>query len=160
MRLAAELQRVEDVWPMVRVLPDELYEAEGVLLDPERLSHRFRADTLPTASGELEALLPIFVDVEVPADGMERPFVHALGTGPATIEWPGVWPDVPELGLRANLQYEGVQAVFNSDDAEWERPAGDHTVFVHMTKFGDLPRAQWLADRVGARVLGDPVVGW
>ncbi|MET7899234.1 hypothetical protein [Streptomyces mirabilis] len=105
-------------------------------------------------------MLPILVDADAPADGEEQSFVRALGTGPATIGWHGVWPDAPELGLLADSKYEGVQAVFNTDDVDRERPAGDHTVFVHMTKFGNLPRAQWLAGQVGASVLGSPMVGW
>ncbi|WP_217576193.1 hypothetical protein [Streptomyces sp. GbtcB7] len=145
---------------MVNVLPNAPYEAEGVSFDPERWSHEYRADTLRTTSGALEALLPILVDADVPADGVEQSLVRALGTGPATIDWHGVWPDAPELGHLANSKYEGVQAVFNTDDVDWERPAGDHTVFVHMTKFGNLPRAQWLAAQVGASVLGGPMVGW
>ncbi|GAA5022412.1 DUF5959 family protein [Streptomyces siamensis] len=40
----------------VPVLPDELYEAEGVPFDAERSSHEYRADALPTAGGELDAL--------------------------------------------------------------------------------------------------------
>ncbi|MFG2368275.1 hypothetical protein ACGFY3_42790 [Streptomyces mirabilis] len=159
-RLAAELQTAEDVWRMVDVLPNAPYEAEGVPVDPERWGHEYRADTLPTTNGELEALLPILVDADVPADGVEQSFVRAPGTGPATIDWRGVWPDAPELGLLADSKYEGVQAVFNTNDVDRERPAGDHTVFVHMTKFGNLPRAQWLAGQVGASVLGSPMVGW
>lgn len=139
---------------MVNVLPYAPYEAEGVSFDPERWSHECRADALPTTSGELETLLPILMDADVLAYGVEQSFVRALGTGPATIDSHGVWPDAPELGLLANSKYEGMQTVFNTDDVDWERPAGDHTVFVHMTKFGNLPRAQWLAGQVGGPVLG------
>ncbi|MGW2611166.1 hypothetical protein ACWC4A_43555 [Streptomyces mirabilis] len=139
---------------MVNVLRYPPYEVEGVSFDPERWGHEHRADALPTTSGERETLLPILVDADVPADGVEQFFVRALSTGPATIDWHGVWPDAPELGLLANSKYEGMQAVFNTDDVDWERPAGDHTVFAHMTKFGNLPPAQWLAGQVDAPVLG------
>ncbi|SFF95753.1 hypothetical protein SAMN02787118_11443 [Streptomyces mirabilis] len=141
-RLAAELQTVEDVWRMVNVLPNAPYEAEGVRFDLEGWGHEYRADTLRTTSGELEPLLPIVVDADVPVDGVEQSFVRALGTGPATIDWQGVWLDAPELGLLANSKYEGVRVVFHTDDVDWERPAGDHTVFVHITKSGNLPRAR------------------
>ncbi|MET7782953.1 hypothetical protein [Streptomyces sp. NPDC005388] len=77
-RLAAELQTAEDVWRMVNVLPNAPCEAEGVPFDPERWGHEYRADALPTTNGELEALLPILVDVDVPADGVEQSFVRAL----------------------------------------------------------------------------------
>ncbi|MFI0961173.1 hypothetical protein ACH4S8_07150 [Streptomyces sp. NPDC021080] len=160
-RVAAELLRAEDVRRMTKVLPDAYYyDADGDPFDPGRPSQEYRADTLPRADEELKALFPIFVDVDMPVNTVERSFVSALGTGPATIDWEGVWPDGPGPDLRANTKCEGVQAVFHTDDADWERPAADHTVFVHMTKFGNLPRAQWLAAQVGARVLGDPVTGW
>ncbi|WP_245936632.1 hypothetical protein [Streptomyces cahuitamycinicus] len=32
----------------------------------------------------------------------------------------------------------------------------EHTVFVHVTKFGDLPRARKLAAHIGSEVLGEP----
>ncbi|MFD4941084.1 hypothetical protein ACFVYE_22135 [Streptomyces sp. NPDC058239] len=51
-------------------------------------------------------------------------------------------------------------AVFNSDDIGWERWAEFHTVFVHVTEFGDLDRAEHLASRIGSKVPGDAVTGW
>ncbi len=38
-------------------------------------------------------------------------------------------------------------------------PTAEHTVFVHLSKFGDLLRAEWPARQVGAKVLGEPVPG-
>nr|WTB28978.1 hypothetical protein OG781_05110 [Streptomyces sp. NBC_00830] len=35
-----------------------------------------------------------------------------------------------------------------------------HTVFVHVDKWGDLPRAQKLAAHIGSEVLGEPQLGW
>ncbi|WP_326744342.1 hypothetical protein OG830_13170 [Streptomyces sp. NBC_00121] len=157
-RLGAELRTVEDVLRMVDVLPNALYLAEGVPFDPVRRTDEYRADALPTDRGEFEALLPFILDVDMPVGELEENFVRALGAGPATIDWEGHWPDVPELGLLAAPKYEGVQAVFNSDDVGWERPSQDHTVFVHLRR--DLPRAEWLAGQVGARVLGEPETGW
>ncbi|MER5736746.1 hypothetical protein ABT117_13850 [Streptomyces sp. NPDC002262] len=105
-------------------------------------------------------LLPFRVDVEVPVDNeVEDLFVQALGGGPASIYWDGSWPDVPELDLEAYAKYEAVQVVFNSLDLDGELPADEHTVFVHLSKFGDLPRAEWLARQAGAEVLGESVLG-
>ncbi|MET7365962.1 hypothetical protein ABZS61_09040 [Streptomyces sp. NPDC005566] len=161
-RLGAELQTIDDVLRMVHILPNALYEAEGAPFDPEWSTHEFRADTFPADTDEFQALLPLILDVEMPVDELEESFVQALGAGPATIDWAGAWPDVPELGLVADPMFEGIQAVFNSDDLDWERPAHDHTVFVHLSKGSAFPTtgAEWLAGQVGARVLGGPLLGW
>ncbi|MFE2021456.1 hypothetical protein ACFW9O_25775 [Streptomyces sp. NPDC059499] len=161
-RLGAELQTVEDVLRMVDVLPNAVYAAEGAPCDPEGWTHEYRADTFPTDRDELRALLPFILDVDMPVDELEESFVRALGAGPATIDWAGAWPNAPELGLVADPLFEGVQVVFNSDDPGWERPAHDHTVFVHLSKGSDFPTtgAEWLAGQVGARVLGGPLLGW
>ncbi|WP_405689613.1 hypothetical protein [Streptomyces sp. NBC_00057] len=63
-------------------------------------------------------------------------------------------------GLHRHPKYEGVQAVFDSDDIGWERWTQFHTVFVHVTKFGDLDRSEYLASQIGSKVLGDAVTGW
>ncbi|MEU4066220.1 hypothetical protein AB0F25_28085 [Streptomyces wedmorensis] len=158
--LTAELQTAEDVWRMVDVLPKAVYRAQGVPFDSYQWTHEYRADTLPRDSYGLVTLVPFRVDVEVPVDEeLEDLFVQALGGGPASIDWDGSWPDVPELDLKAHAKYEAVQVVFNSLDPDGELPADEHTVFVHLSKFGDLPRAEWLARQVGAEVLGEPVPG-
>ncbi|WP_327305199.1 hypothetical protein OG730_18050 [Streptomyces sp. NBC_01298] len=38
--------------------------------------------------------------------------------------------------------------------------AEHHTVFVHVGKWGDLPRAGKLAARIGGEVLGEEQLGW
>ncbi|MFC9337278.1 hypothetical protein ACFT0G_34475 [Streptomyces sp. NPDC057020] len=158
--LTAELRTAEDVWRMAGVLPKAVYNAHGVPFDPYQWTHEYRADTLPRDSYGLVTLLPFRVDVEVPVDdGLEDLFVQALGGDPASIYWDGSWPNVPDLDLEAYAKYEAVQVVFNSLDLDGELPADEHTVFVHLSKSGDLPRAEWLARQVGAEVLGEPVPG-
>ncbi|WP_435972269.1 hypothetical protein [Streptomyces sp. Qhu_M48] len=158
--LTAELQTAEDVWRMVGVLPKAVYNAQGVPFDSYEWTHEYRADTLPRDSYGLVTLLPFRVDAEATVgDELEDLFVQALGRGPASIYWDGSWPDVPELDLEAYAKYEAVQVVFNSLDIDGEPPADEHTVFVHLSKFGDLPRAEWLARQVGAEVLGESVPG-
>ncbi|MFJ5549970.1 hypothetical protein [Streptomyces sp. NPDC093225] len=158
--LIAELQTAEDVWRMAGVLPKAVYAAQGLPFDSYRWTHEYRADTLPVHSYEFATLLPFRVDADVPVDDeLEDRFVHALGAGPASIYWDGSWPDVPELDLEAYAKYEAVQVVFNSLDIDRELPDDRHTVFVHLSKFGDLPRAEWLARQVGGEVLGDAVHG-
>jgi hypothetical protein len=158
--LTAELQTAEDVWRMVGVLPKAWYNAQGVQFDSYQWTHEYRADTLPKDSHELVTLLPFRVDDEVAVgDGLEDLFVQALGRGPASIYWDGSWSDGPELGLEAYATYEAVQVVFSSLDIDLELPADDHTVFVHLSKLGNLPRAEWLARQVGVEVLGESVPG-
>ncbi|MFD3942308.1 hypothetical protein [Streptomyces sp. NPDC058579] len=50
--------------------------------------------------------------------------------------------------------------VFHGEDAQWDGWTDHHTVFVHVGKFGDLPRAQELAAHIGSKVLGEPHIGW
>ncbi|MFJ8588895.1 hypothetical protein ACIRD2_30160 [Streptomyces sp. NPDC093595] len=158
--LSAELRTAEDVRRVVGVLPRAVYNAQGVPFDSYQWTHEYRADTLPRDPQALVTLLPFRVDAEAPVDDeLEDLFVQALGGGPASIYWDGSWPDVPELDLEAYAKYEAVQVVFNSLDIHWELPADEHTVFVHLSKFGDLPRAEWLARQVGVQVLGKSVHG-
>ncbi|WCN05151.1 hypothetical protein [Streptomyces sp. M92] len=158
--LTAELQTVEDVWRMVGVLPRAQYTAQGVPFDSRQWTHEYRADTLPRGSRELLALLPLRVDEEVAVgEGLEDVFVQALGRGPASIYWDGNWPDGPELGLEAYATYEAVEVAFNSLDIDLVIPADEHTVFVHLSKLGNLPRAEWLARQLGVEVLGESVPG-
>lgn len=158
--LQAELLTDEDVWRMVEVLPKAVYNAQGVPFDSLEWTHEYRADTLPRNAYGLGTLLPFHVNVDVPADDeLEDLFVLALGDGPASIYRDGSWPDVPELDLLAHAKYEAVQVVLNSHDIDRGLPADGHTVFVHLSNSGDLPRAEWLARQVGAEVLGEPVSG-
>ncbi len=61
---------------------------------------------------------------------------------------------------RASPTYDGVQLVLNSEHCEWSRQVrGLHTVYVHVTKFGDPGRAGRLAAAIGGVVLGEPERG-
>ncbi|MEU0830711.1 hypothetical protein [Streptomyces sp. NPDC005969] len=163
--VGAELRTVADVQRMVKLLPDMSYDPDRALTDPVTGDCLFfTGRTLPVDPVELESLLPLLLNDEFVSGGVEASveasFVRALGKGPATVCWTGRWPDDPALGSFGSPKYDGVQAVFNSDDSNWERWADTHTVFVHVTKFGDLDRAQWLAAQIGGEVLGEAVLGW
>ncbi|MFI5763973.1 hypothetical protein ACIA8F_23915 [Streptomyces sp. NPDC051563] len=141
-------------------MPKAVYSPRDAPFDPHQWTHEYRADTLPRDSSELAPLLPFRVDVDTPVDDeLEDLFVQALGCGPASIYWAGSWPDGPEHDLLANVKHEAVEVAFNSLDIDWELPADEHTVFVHLSNLGNLPRAQWLAQQAGAEVLGDSVAG-
>jgi hypothetical protein len=79
----------------------------------------------------------------------------ALGRGAAAVERHGRWPDEPAAGHYGSPPYDGVQVAFHGDRAQRGRWTEEHTVFVHVTKFGDLPRARKLAAYIGSEVLGE-----
>ncbi|MCX4533510.1 hypothetical protein [Streptomyces sp. NBC_01669] len=159
--VSAELRTVADVQLMLKLLSEVSYDPDRALTDPVTGDYLFfTGRTLPVDPVELEPLLPLLLNDEVASGGVEASFVRALGKGPATVGWTGRWPDDPALRSFGSPKYDGVQAVFNSDDSDWERWADTHTVFVHVTKFGDLDRAQWLAAQIGGEVLGEAVTGW
>lgn len=67
-------------------------------------------------------------------------------------------PAAPEVGLGVGgTRGAFVTLCLNARDLDLEEPATDHTVFVHVKQI-ELPRAPWLAARVGQRVIGDPVM--
>ncbi|MFD5476827.1 hypothetical protein [Streptomyces hawaiiensis] len=56
--------------------------------------------------------------------------------------------------------YDGVHILFPGDRAQQGRWAEEHTLFAHVTRFGDQPRARKLAVHIGSEVLGAPQLGW
>ncbi|MFZ3494719.1 hypothetical protein ACODT5_16110 [Streptomyces sp. 5.8] len=158
--LFAELRTVEDVRRMVAVLPDGRFDFADMRTGPSGEELWFDLDVATAADAALEAHLPLDVMLDVPAGSVEERFVAALGQGMASIDWPGLWPDEPEAGHYGNAKYDGVQIVFHGDNAQLGHWNDQHTVFVHVGKFGDLPRAQKLAAHIGSKVLGEPQTGW
>ncbi|WP_327414711.1 hypothetical protein [Streptomyces sp. NBC_01233] len=161
-RVGAELGTVADVRRMAALLPDAIYDHTGMRTHPETGEFLyFEADVRTATDAELGAAVPLeFVCTELPAAGDEEEFVRAVGAGPASISWEGCWPDEPELGSHASPKYDGVQLVLNSDECEWSRKVSEvHTVYVHVTKFGDAGRAERLAAAIGGSVLGGPERG-
>ncbi|MFB7246835.1 hypothetical protein CW362_26370 [Streptomyces populi] len=72
----------------------------------------------------------------------------------------GRWPDDAKTEAYGVAKYDGVEIFFNGDEIDWSRPADHHTVFVHVDKWGDLPRAEKLAAHLGSTVPGNAQVGW
>ncbi|MER7735215.1 hypothetical protein ABTX80_30400 [Streptomyces erythrochromogenes] len=160
--VGAELRTVEDLRRMVRLIPDAFYDHAGMREDPatgEPLD--FDADVRTATDAELAPELPLdFVRTKLP-DGVDgEGFVRAVGAGPASLEWEGCWPDEPELGSFGSPKYDAVQLVLNSDTCDWDRQVtGVHTLYVHVTKWGDPGRAERLAAAIGGAVLGAPERG-
>ncbi|WP_404959399.1 hypothetical protein [Streptomyces sp. 147326] len=161
-RVGPELSTVEDVRRMAALLPDAHYDYTEMRTHPQTDEPLyFEVDVRTATDAELAAEVPLdFTYTELPAAVAEEEFVRAVGAGPASIGWEGCWPDEPELGSYASPKYDGVQLVLNSDECEWSRKvSGVHTVYVHVTKFGDLGRAERLAAAIGGSVLGGPEQG-
>ncbi|MCX4784377.1 hypothetical protein [Streptomyces sp. NBC_01264] len=145
---------------MAAVLPGGRFDFADMRTGPSDEELWFDLDVATAADAVLEAHLPLDVMLDVPAGSVEERFVAALGQGMASIDWPGLWPDEPEAGHYGSAKYDGVQIVFHGDNAQLGHWTEQHTVFFHVGKFGDLPRAQKLAAHIGSRVLGEPQTGW
>ncbi|MEU7826363.1 hypothetical protein [Catellatospora sp. NPDC049133] len=143
----------------------EMIAALGTLLpDPDRRLSRGR-DTLWAHRLDVRAAEPLrhlddvridlFVMRAVPGAVEER-FLAAVGSDVGSVYWDVEWPEVDELDLDLCVKYAGVEITVNSAEPFEERYSGDHTVWIH-TRADE--RAQWLAERAGAKVLGPWVLG-
>ena len=159
--LMAELHTVEEVRRMAKVLPQGPYDYATTRKDPTTGDYLFfEADVTTADDATLEAALPLEISEEFPRGGVEDLFVAAIGTGMAAIEWHGMWPTDPETDHHGSPKYDGVQVVFHGNHAQWGAASEDHTLFVHVDKWGDLPRARKLAAYIGSEVLGEAQLGW
>ncbi|WP_330288241.1 hypothetical protein [Streptomyces sp. NBC_00576] len=102
------------------------------------------------------AHLPIRMRGWAMSPDIVEPFIKSLGDSPAAVRWDFEgWPEAPEVGLG----YGGSRGSFvtlcvNARDLDLEKPATDHTVFVHVKQV-EAKRAPWLATQVGLTVIGD-----
>ncbi|WP_418957573.1 hypothetical protein [Streptomyces tritici] len=158
--LFAELHTVADVRCMAAVLPEANFDYVDTRTDAAGEFAWFDLDLAETDDEVLQQHLPLSLLEDAPRGSVEECFVKALGQGMAAVDWHGMWPDDPESDLYGSAKYDGVQVVFHGQDAQWDQWTEHHTVFVHVGKFGDLPRAQKLAAHIGSEVLGEPQIGW
>ncbi|MEU0436242.1 hypothetical protein ABZ153_32380 [Streptomyces sp. NPDC006290] len=159
--LMAEVLTVEDTRRMAAVLPDAEFCYVHPRMDP--VTHDYAEFSLAITAAEdsaLEPELPLEVLHYVQAGTVEERFVRAVGKGMASVGWGGRWPDDAEAERPGVAKYDGVEVVFNGDDVNLSQPADHHTVFVHVDKWGDCPRAEKLAAHLGSTVLGDAQLGW
>ncbi|MET9062475.1 hypothetical protein ABZX99_32185 [Streptomyces antibioticus] len=159
--LMADLLTVEDTRRMAAVLPDAEFHHATARRDP--VTHDFVESALTISAAPdsaLEPELPLSVLYYVRAGTVEERFVRAVGKGTASIGLHGTWPDDTETDSFGFAKYDGVEVLFNCDDVNWLHPADHHTVFVHVDKLGDLPRAEKLAAHLDSTVLGDAQHGW
>ncbi|MEU9704254.1 hypothetical protein [Streptomyces sp. NPDC047981] len=158
--LFAEVRVVDDLRRMATVLPEARYDYEEMRRGAAGEYLWFDLDVAAADDATLESHLPMYLLEDAPTGSVEDRFVAALGEGMGAIAWHGLWPDEPESEQYPSAKYDGVQVVFHGDDAQWDDWTEQHTVFVHVGKFGDLARAQKLAACIGGEVLGEPQIGW
>ncbi|MFJ5059494.1 hypothetical protein ACIP96_08705 [Streptomyces nigra] len=159
--LMADLLTVEDARRMATVLPEADFHYASSRTDPVTGDFLdFGLDILTAHHRLLEPELPLSVLHYVPPGTVEDRFVRAVGQGTASIGLSGRWPDDADTDSYGHATYDGVEVLFNCDDVNWLQPADRHTVFVHVDKWGDLPRAEKLAAHLGSTVLGDAQHGW
>ncbi|MER5198075.1 hypothetical protein ACWD3J_32500 [Streptomyces sp. NPDC002755] len=159
--LMADLLTVADARRMAAALPDDEFDYASARLDP--VTHDYVEFGLAITAAEdsaLEPELPLSVLHYVRPGTVEEQFVRAVGKGMASIGLHGRWPDDAETDSYGVAKYDGVEILFNCDDVNWLQPADHHTLFVHVDKWGDLPRAERLAAYLGSTVLGDSQNGW
>ncbi|WP_320778785.1 hypothetical protein [Streptomyces sp. CRN 30] len=159
--LVADLLTVEDARQMAAALPGAEFRYAEVRTDP--VTRDFLDFSLDIATAEYAALepeLPLSVLHHVSPGTVEDRFVRAVGQGFASIGLPGRWPEDDEADAHGHYKYDGVEVVFNCDDVNWLEPSHRHTVFVHVDKWGDLPRVEKLAAYLGGTVLGEAQLGW
>ncbi|MFD4907871.1 hypothetical protein [Kitasatospora purpeofusca] len=158
--LGAELLTAADVRRMAEVLPGVRFDHLDARTGPAGEFLRFDLDPRTAEDAAPEPHLPLDVMVDVPTGSAEERFAAAVGRGTAAVHWRGRWPADPETGSVGSPKYDGVQIVFHGDQAQWGGRTEHHTVFVHVSKFGDEPRARKLAAAIGGEVLGEAQLGW
>ncbi|MET8215569.1 hypothetical protein ACFYRD_22195 [Streptomyces hirsutus] len=159
--LFAEMRTPREVRRMAELVPGVPFDYEETREDPAT-GHflLFDLDVATLDDAELRTHLPLSFKEDVERGDVEERFLTALGEGMAAIEWNGRWPDDPEADSYGHWNYDGVQVVFHGDEAQYGDWTEEHTVFVHVTKHGDLPRARKLAAHIGSDVLGEAQLGW
>ncbi|MFE6750431.1 hypothetical protein ACFVGM_31585 [Kitasatospora purpeofusca] len=160
--LSAELLTAADVRRMAEVLPGARFHYMDARTGPAGEYLRFELDPRTADDVAPAPHLPLDVQVDAPVGSVAERFAAAVGRGRgmAAVDWRGRWPDDPETGSVGSPKYDGVQIVFYGDSAQWGGWAAHHTVFVHVGKFGDEPRARKLAAAIGAEILGEAQLGW
>ncbi|MFE2291845.1 hypothetical protein [Streptomyces sp. NPDC059452] len=159
-KLFAELRTVAEVRRMAGLLPRAVFEYGEERTGPAGEELWFDLDVAATDDTALRPHLPLDLTADAPAGSVEERFTAALGRGMASVDWHGLWPDDPAAELSGVGKYDGVQIVFHGDEAQWGQWTEEHTVFVHVDKWGDLPRARKLAAHIGSEVLGEAQPGW
>ncbi|MEW1682083.1 hypothetical protein [Streptomyces sp. NPDC093594] len=159
--LFAELATVPEVRDIAALAPGLPFDYSENRTDPATGDYlRFDLDVTALEDAALAEHLPLTFSEDVQRERVEAGILAALGEGMASIEWHGRWPDDSDADVDWPSKYDGVQVMFHGEEAQLGDWTEEHTVFVHVTKWGDLPLAQELAAHIGSEVLGEAQLGW
>ncbi len=159
--LFAEPATVREVREIAAIAPGLPFDYAENRTDPATGDYlRFELDVTALDDAALAEHLPLTFSEQVERERVEARILTALGDGMASVEWHGRWPDDSDADVDWPSKYDGVQVLFHGDEAQWGDWTEEHTVFVHVTKWGDLPLAQELAAHIGSEVLGEAQLGW
>jgi hypothetical protein len=120
------------------------------------------ARELPDDLAGAEVYLPLTVSMlDQPLGSVEDRFAAVIGPHQAGIHWSSLsWPQAPERDLHGEEKHAEVTLLLNCDSRELDAPADTHLVLVHVRRCnGDGYEdrfAQWLAERIGQKVVGPP----
>ncbi|WP_203588240.1 hypothetical protein [Actinospica acidiphila] len=159
--LFAELATVREVRGIAAIAPGLPFDYSTSRTDPATGDYlAFDLDVTALDDAALAEHLPLTFSENVERECVEAGILAALGDGVASVEWHGRWPDDSDADVDWPSKYDGIQVVFHGDEAQLGDWTEEHTVFVHVTKWGDLPLAQELAAHIGSEVLGEAQLGW
>ncbi|WP_351237521.1 hypothetical protein [Streptomyces sp. NPDC002133] len=166
----AELRSVAEVRRVAKELPagwfrgqEEYGEFDGVPLeDQPTLVVGAQGPGLPADPSAYEGRLPVEFELhDLPVGSIEDAFTAAIGPNMGEINWEILcWPDAPELGFLGESKHAEVTLLLNTRSREFDDPADDHTVLVHVRSVSidgrqmREPYAHWLAKQVGLTVIG------
>jgi hypothetical protein len=125
-----------------------------------RVAPQVRADAAERGDHPLPYADLYSIDLEVPLQDAEATARAVLEFCPQLqLTWDSFgWPPIPSLGLEAHFKYAAVQIAFHHSDVYLcGDPTPDHTLLVHAEGLDE--RADWLARRAGAEVIG-PALVW
>ncbi|MEU0115453.1 hypothetical protein ABZ137_17425 [Streptomyces bobili] len=99
--------------------------------------------------------------MDQPLGSIEDHSAVVIGPHLAGIRWSSLsWPEAPERDLYGEEEHAEVTLLLHCDSRELDARADTHLVLVHVRRRnGDGYEdrfAQWLAERVGQKVIGPP----
>ncbi|MFE2585931.1 hypothetical protein [Streptomyces sp. NPDC059378] len=166
----AELGSIAEVRRVAKELPQGWFqgqwsfsEVDGVPQDElPPLTFEVLGPDLPTDPAAYEGRLPVKCSLDdQPVDSIEDTFAAAIGPNQGYIRWTRLcWPDVPEQDLYGDCIHAEVTLLLNTRTREFDEPADDYTVLVHVRSVNVdgrqlmKPYAHWLAEQEGLTIIG------
>ncbi|MFC9289611.1 hypothetical protein [Streptomyces sp. NPDC057052] len=169
-RAYAELPSVTEVRRVAKGLPQAWFrgwekpgEFDAVPSDEQpALIFGVQGSALPADPAAYEGLLPVERELDdLPVGSIEDTFITLIGPNAGELNWDSLsWPDAPELDFFGESKHAEVTLLLNTRTRDFDEPAADHTVLVHVRSIDvdgrqlQEPYAHWLAQQVGLTVTG------